>query len=92
MAVFDRDMDDDDVEEAPVKGSFTVQLGTESRVVKKKPGMTIRDAFVMNAVHLGLNFSKELKIRSSRGGTVNADSAPQANVVYTATISHEEKG
>ncbi len=98
-SVFDHD-DEDDVEDRPVNrgapqgaaDAFTLQFGTETVVLKKQPGMTVREAFVANAAYLGFDFNRELTFRDNRGNVVRGDSEPSAHTVYVASISHEQKG
>lgn len=74
------------------EGRFTVQFGTESAQVAYRSGMTIKDAFVMNADYLGFDPDRTMAYRDNRNNLLDGNEAPEVGVVYTASITHDEKG
>lgn len=74
------------------EGRFTVQFGTENVQVTIRPGMTIKDAFVMNADYLGFDPDRTMAYRDNQNNLLDGNEAPEAGLVYTASITHDEKG
>lgn len=73
-------------------GTFTIQFGTEHVNVLARPGMTVKDAFIMNADFLGFDSARTLAFRDNRANLLDGNEAVEANMVYTASITHDEKG
>jgi len=73
-------------------GTFTVQFGTESVVTAIRAGMNLRDSFVVNADFLGFDSDRLLTYRDNRNNILDGHEVPEAGVVYTASITHDEKG
>ena len=73
-------------------GRFTVQFGTEATDVQMRNGMTIKDAFMMNADFLGFDPDRQLAYRDNNNNLLDGHEAPEAGVTYSASITHDEKG
>lgn len=82
---------DSSAQDSPA-GAFTVQFGTEHVNVAVRPGMTIKDAFIMNADFLGFDSARTLAYRDNRANLLDGNERPEAGMVYTASITHDEKG
>ena len=74
------------------QGTFTVQFGTESVQVAYRQGMTIKDAFIMNSDFLGFDPDRSLAYRDNHNNLLDANEGPEATMVYTASITYDEKG
>lgn len=77
----------------PVSGgqTFIIQYGTESVVVPMRNGLTVGQAFADNADELGFDADRSVVYRC-RGQQIPAETAPVADSIYTASITHEQKG
>ena len=74
------------------EGVFTVQFGTEHVNVALRQGMTIKDAFIMNADYLGFDSARTLAYRDNHHNMLDGNERPEAGMVYSASITHDEKG
>jgi len=74
------------------EGTFIVQFGTESAQVKYREGMTIKDAFTMNADFLGFDSDRSLAYRDNNNNLLDGSDAPDTGMVYTSSITFDEKG
>lgn len=74
------------------QGSFTVQFGTESVQVAFRQGMTIKDAFIMNSDFLGFDPDRALAYRDNTNNLLDGNESPDSGMVYTASITYDEKG
>ena len=97
MSIFDNMREEEqfaDKEPKNVEGGgyFTVQFGTESTGVQIKNGLTIKDAFMMNADFLGFDPDRQLAFRDNHNNLLDGHEAPEAGVTYSASITHDEKG
>lgn len=73
-------------------GTFSIQFGTEHVNVGVRPGMTVKDAFIMNADFLGFDSARTLAFRDNRANLLDGNETVEAGMVYTASITHDEKG
>ena len=73
-------------------GTFTVQFGTEAVQVAFRSGMTIKDAFIMNSDFLGFDPDRSLAYRDNNNNLLDGHESPETNLVYTASITYDEKG
>lgn len=83
---------DEQEPEAKSEGRFTVQFGTEAADVQMRSGMTIKDAFMMNADFLGFDPDRQLAYRDNSNNLLDGHEVPEAGVTYSASITHDEKG
>ena len=74
------------------EGVFTIQFWTEHVNVVFRSCMTINDAFIMNADFLGFDSDRLLAYRDNRANLLYGNESPEAGMVYTASITHDEKG
>lgn len=74
------------------QGTFTVQFGTESVQVSNRQGMTVKDAFIMNSDFLGFDPDRSLAYRDNHNNLLDGNEGPEAGLVYTASITYDEKG
>ena len=74
------------------EGRFTVQFGTEHVQVPVRAGMTIKDAFITHADYLGFDPDRTMAYRDNHNNLLDGNEAPEVGVVYTASITHDEKG
>jgi len=74
------------------EGYFTVQFGTESAGVQMRNGMTVKDAFMMNADFLGFDPDRQLAYRDNNNNLLDGHEAPEVGATYAASITHDEKG
>jgi len=75
-----------------VQGTFTVQFGTESVQVGLRQGLTVKDAFIMNSDFLGFDPDRSLAYRDNHNNLLDGNESPEAGMVYTASITYDEKG
>lgn len=71
---------------------FTVQFGTEHIDVPFRDGTTVRDAFMQNADFLGFDTDRILAYRDNHNNLLDGNEQVEPGVVYTASITHDEKG
>jgi hypothetical protein len=92
--IFDnmRDESYEDSNKSDDRQSFTVQFGTEHVAVVYRQGMTVKDAFVQNADFLGFDTDRVLTYRDNHNNLLDGTEEPEIGVVYTAAITHDEKG
>ena len=88
----DESQDDSNNDAPNGAGTFTVQFGTESVIATLRAGQSLRDAFVINADFLGFDSDRLLTYRDNRNNILDGHEVPEAGVVYTASITHDEKG
>jgi len=74
------------------EGTFKVQFGTESVDVVCRPGLTVRDSFIMNADFLGFDPDRILTYRDNNNNLLDGHEEAQVGVTYMASITHDEKG
>ena len=74
------------------QGTFTVQFGTESVQVGFRQGMTVKDSFIMNSDFLGFDPDRSLAYRDNHNNLLDGNESPEAGMVYTASITYDEKG
>lgn len=74
------------------EGTFKVCFGTESVDVVHRPGLTVRDAFTMNADFLGFDPDRILTYRDNANNILDGHETPQVANTYMASITHDEKG
>jgi hypothetical protein len=93
--IFDNMSDEGNREfQAPAgnEGVFTVQFGTESVDVSYRQGMTIKEAFVMKSDYLGFDPDRVMAYRDNHNNLLDGNEVPEVGVVYSASITHDEKG
>lgn len=74
------------------EGTFKVCFATESVNVAWRQGLTVRDAFIMNADFLGFDPDRVLTYRDSNNNILGGHETPVAGAEYMASITHDEKG
>ena len=67
------------------------QYGSETVVCAIKPGLTVGQMFASNADELGFDADRSVVYRC-RGQQIDPNTAPVADAIYTASITHEQKG
>lgn len=74
------------------EGTFKVCFATESVDVSWRAGLTVRDAFTMNADFLGFDPDRVLTYRDGDNNVLGGQEAPVVGATYMASITHDEKG
>jgi len=88
----EEDFEADQSSTSSAEGYFTVQFGTESTGVEMRSGMTIKDAFMMNADFLGFDPDRQLSYRDNENNLLDGHETPEVGMIYSAAITHDEKG
>ena len=82
---------DDNDENEPEEGGFTLQYGTESIKIGEEFEGTLREALSAFGDDLGFDQGRSVTFRSG-ADVVEGDATPEEGYTYVASVQHENKG